>query len=285
VLDERRIRRAFERAAPGFNAADFIHGNIRGRLLDRLQVVHLDPEWILDLGAGSGLGSAGLGARYRDSRIIAVDFSERMLAAVEYSGSATRSIAAICADATSLPIKDGSIDLIFSNLMLHHCSEPRLILAEARRTLRFPGLLIFTMLGQDSLIELREAWMAADDCSHIAAFMDMHHVGDALVQAGFVEPVIDVETLTITYENLTQFMADLRGVGSINATEHRNRSLTGRQAWQRMSDAYERCRADNGRLPVTLEVIYGLAWCGKPVKGARISGMEIEFPVADLGNL
>jgi malonyl-CoA O-methyltransferase len=283
VLDQRRIRRAFERVAPGFNAADFIHGDIRDRLLDRLQVVRLKPEWILDLGAGTGLGAASLGARYHDSRIIAVDFAEGMLAGFERDEFANRSITAICADAASLPIKDHSIDLIFSNLMLHHCSEPQLVLTEARRTLGFPGLLIFTILGQDSLIELREAWLAADGFSHVSAFMDMHHVGDALVQAGFVEPVVDVETLTITYENLPRLLADLRGVGSINATEHRNPGLTGRQAWQRMSEAYERRRDKNGRLPVTLEIIYGLAWSGEPGKGVRMSAGEIEFPLADLG--
>jgi len=262
---------------------DFIYGNIRDRLLDRLQVIRLNPEWILDLGAGSGAGTAGLRARYQDGRIIAVDFAEGMLATRERDEFATGSMSAICADAAGLPIKDGAIDLIFSNLMLHHCPEPRLVLTEARRTLGFPGLMIFTILGQDSLIELREAWTAADGFSHVSAFMDMHNVGDALVQAGFVEPVVDVETLTITYESLSRLMADLRGAGSINATEHRNPGLTGRRAWQRMSEAYERWRDDNGRLPVTLEVIYGLAWSGEPDKGVRMSSGTVEFALADLG--
>jgi malonyl-CoA O-methyltransferase len=282
VLDKRRIRTAFERAAPGFDDADFLHSDLRGRLLNRLGIAQIEPEFILDLGAGTGAASAGLAAHYPDARIIAVDFAAQMLAAGRHDNQTGYPVDALCADGARLPIADASIDLIFSNLMLHHCPDPVAVLTEARRVLRFPGLLIFTTFGPDSLIELRSAWAGADDRSHVFEFTDMHHIGDALIRSGFAEPVLDVETLTITYEHFPRLMADLRGVGSINATDNRNPGLTGKKNWQRMSDAYEQYRDAEGRLPVTLEIVYGLGWCGQPEPRRTLSDGGIEIPIENL---
>jgi malonyl-CoA O-methyltransferase len=163
--------------------------------------------------------------------------------------------------------------------MLQYCPDPSAVFEEARRALRFPGVLIFSTLGPDSLIELRAAWAKADEHSHVTEFLDMHHVGDALVHAGFAEPVLDVEKITITYEQLPRLMADLRGVGSINATTHRNRGLTGRRAWQRMNDTYETFRNAEARLPLTLEIVFGLAWRGPPASGRRTPDGDVEIPV------
>jgi malonyl-CoA O-methyltransferase len=107
----------------------------------------------------------------------------------------------------------------------------------------------------------------------------MHHVGDALTQVGFAEPVVDVEYLTVTYEELPKLMADLRGVGSINATDNRNPGLTGRRTLRQLTEAYEQYRNENNRLPVTLEIIYGLAWCGEPRPGIQGPDGNVEFPI------
>jgi malonyl-CoA O-methyltransferase len=156
------------------------------------------------------------------------------------------------------------------------------VLTEARRILRFPGLFIFTTLGPESLHELGEAWAGADRFSHIGPLMDMHDLGDALIQAGFAEPVIHAEKMTITYQSLARAITDIRSVGSINATVDRNRGLTGRHTWQRMTDEYERYRDADGKLPVTLEIIYGLAWSGQPNSGRRLTAGEFEVAVDDL---
>jgi malonyl-CoA O-methyltransferase len=282
VLNTQRIRNAFERAAPGFDSTDFLYREIRGRLLDRLRIVDIHPEWILDLGAGTCSGVTGLVNAFPDGRIIALDFAAAMLAAGKHKIQAHSNVSQLCGEAAALPFGNQSIDLIFSNLVLHHCPNPGAELAEARRVLRFPGLLTFTMLGQDSLIELRNAWAAVDSFSHISHFMDMHHVGDALIQAGFAEPVVDVEVLTVTYDTLSKLIADLRGAGSINATDHRNPDLTGRRSWRRLTDAYEQYRNKNKQLSVTLEIIYGLAWCGEIKPGMRSADGAIEFPVEEL---
>jgi malonyl-CoA O-methyltransferase len=282
VPNTKRIRNAFERAAQGFDGADFFHREIRRRLLDRLHIVDLSPESILDLGAGTCSGISGLGAVFPNAHIIALDFAEPMLAAGTPRIQARPDVSRVCADAALLPFRDRSIDLIFSNLMFHHCANPGAAFAEALRALRFPGLITFTMLGQDSLCEFRNAWAAVDDFSHVSHFMDMHHVGDALIQAGFVEPVVDVEFLTVTYESLTKLVSDLKGTGSINATENRNPALTTPGRWRLLADAYDQYRNENNQLPVTLEIIYGLAWAGDAGAGLRPRDGAVEFPLSEL---
>ena len=286
-----RIHRAFSRAASGFKQADFLHREIRDRLLSRLPGVRIEPDWVMDLGAGNASAAESLLQAFPGSRIIALDFSREMLAeantkpssqATLSDDSRTRPIAAICGDAQRLPIADQSIDLIFSNLLLQHCLDPLSVLTEARRILRFPGLFTFTTLGPDSFRELREAWAGADNFSHIALCMDMHNLGDALIHAGFAEPVMYAEKLTITYQSLARAISDLRRVGSINATIDRNPGLTGRQAWQRLTDGYELFRNADGKLPVTVEIIYGLAWSGQPDSGMQLSDGEFEIPVEDV---
>ena len=148
---------------------------------------------------------------------MALDFSKEMLAEANHQPP-SKPVAAICADARSLPIAGNTIDLIFSNLLLQHCPDPLSILKEVRRVLRFPGVFTFTTLGPKSLVELGEAWAGADNFSHIAPVLNMHDLGDALIYVGFSEPVMYTETLTITYKSLARAMADLRGVGSITTS-------------------------------------------------------------------
>ena len=276
MLDQTLIHRGFKRAAPRFDEHDFLHREIRERLLDRLDAIRIEPARILDLGAGTGGAGPGLAARFPDADVFAIDLTHAMLKASVVSNTPRRS--RICADAARLPLPNASIDIIFSNLMLHHCPDPDAVLAEARRILIHPGLFIFTTFGPNTLIELGRAWATADRHSHISPFADMHNVGDALVRSGFTEPVIDSQILTITYENLDRMIADLRHAGTCNATEHRNRGLTGRHAGERLRAAYAALADADAKLPVTIEVIFGIAWAGESGP-PRPPGADFEFPV------
>jgi len=276
MLDQTLIRRGFTRAAPGFDAHDFLHREIRERLLDRLAAIRIEPVRVLDLGAGTGAAGAALAARFPDADVLAVDLTHAMLKAWPVPNLPHRP--RICADAARLPLPNQSIDVIFSNLMLHHCPDPDAVLAEARRVLKHPGLFTFTTFGPNTLIELGRAWATADRHSHISPFADMHNVGDALIRAGFTEPVIDSQILTITYEHLDRLIADLRYTGTCNATEHRNRGLTGRQTCKRLRAAYTALADADGRLPVTIEVIFGIAWAGE-ARPPRTPGADFEFPL------
>ena len=257
-LDTRAARRAFDRAGSGYDSLAVLQTEVRGELLGRLELTALTPGVILDAGCGTGHASRALQRRFPGSRVIALDFAPGMLRAARAQGRWLRPFHRVCADACQLPLADGSVDLVFSNLLAHWC-EPQALFAEVRRVLAPRGLFTFSCLGPDSLQELRAAWAAADRDTHVHFFRDMHDLGDELLRAGFAAPVMDVERYTLRYRELAALAADLRGTGAVNALHARPKGLTGKGKFSRLAAAYEALRED-GRLPATVEVVYGQAW-------------------------
>jgi malonyl-CoA O-methyltransferase len=227
--------------------------------------MNLAPRVAIDAGAGTGHAARELKRRYPKALVIALDSSRRMLQQAARRQIWLRRFARVQADAGQLPLADGSVDLIVSNLMLPWCS-PDEVFAEFRRVLAPQGLLCFTTLGPDTLRELRSAWRQVDSHTHVNQFTDMHDVGDALVRAGFNSPVLDVERYTLTYLDVRRVADDLKATGARNATAGRARGLTGRQKFAALQTAYEVFRED-GRLPATYEVVFGHAWA--PLTAAR----------------
>jgi malonyl-CoA O-methyltransferase len=278
ALDSARVRRSFDRAATTYDAAAVLHAEVRGNLLARLDLMALAPRVAVDAGAGTGHASRALKRRYPKSLVIAVDTSQRMLQAAGRRQSWLRRFARVCADAEHLPLADGSVDLILSNLMLQWC-DPDPTFAEFRRVLAPQGLLIFTTLGPDTLRELRSAWAKVDTRTHVNQFIDMHDLGDALVRAGFASPVMDVERYTLTYLDVRRVAADLKATGAHNCTIGRARGLTGRRQFAGLQDAYEAFRQD-GRLPATYEVVFGHAWM--PVAAAHRGSQDATVSLDDI---
>ncbi|MDY0066583.1 MAG: malonyl-ACP O-methyltransferase BioC [Steroidobacteraceae bacterium] len=279
-LDPRSVRRAFDAAASTYQAADAAPGEIRSRLLERLDVVRLEPKVVLDLGAGDGAATRALKQRYPSANVIALDISERMLRAAARRQRLFRRFHRVAADAQRLPLRDASVDLAFSNLALEWCASPDAVFKEVRRTLRPNGLFTFTTLGPDTLKEVREAWRSVDSGVHIHRFIDMHDLGDALIRARFAEPVMDVERLTITYPDLSALLRELRSGGAANLAHGRRRALTGVHRW-RAFERHARAAARDGALPVSVEVVYGHAWAGE-VRAPRGPAGEFRVPAAVL---
>jgi malonyl-CoA O-methyltransferase len=265
ALDSRGVRRSFDRAAKTYDAAAVLHAEVRENLLQRLQLVTLVPDVVLDAGAGTGHASRALRGRYPKALVVALDSSAQMLKAAGKQQSWLRPFARVCADAQALPLRDGSVDLIVSNLLLQWC-DPDAVFAEFRRVLRPSGLLSFSAFGPDTLSELRLAWRQVDSHSHVHQFIDMHDLGDALVRNGFAAPVLDVERFTLQYLSVRKVAADLKATGAHNCSAGRARGLTGRRKFAAMQAAYERFRLD-GRLPATYEVVFAHAWA--PAHAAR----------------
>jgi malonyl-CoA O-methyltransferase len=254
----RRLKRVFERAAATYDAAAVLQREVGKRLRERLDLVALTPERILDAGCGTGEGAMALVRSYREAEIVGLDLAERMVRAVR-GKSPGRSVHAVGGDIEALPFADASFELVHANLSMPWCRDPERGFGELRRVLRPQGLFIFTTFGPDTLRELRSAWAAADTFDHVNQFFDMHDIGDALVRAGFVEPVMDVERLTLTYTDVRDLMRDLKAVGAHHVIGGHAPGLTGPGRLARMAEAYERYR-EHDRLPSTYEVIYGTAW-------------------------
>ena len=281
-IDLLRVRRSFGRSAGGYDAAAVLQARVRAELLERLVVVRLEPAVVLDLGAGTGHGALALKRRYRASQVVALDLAEGMLRQAGRRQTLLRRFRRVCAEAAALPLRDASVDLVFSNLMLQWCPDPDRVLRECRRVLKPGGLLTFTTFGPDTLVELRRAWAAADGHTHVNRFIDMHDLGDALLRAGLAEPVMDVERYTLTYPVVRDLMLDLKAIGAHNANAGRPRGLTGKGALARMTAAYEAFRRD-GRLPATYEVVYGQAWCPVAAPLRRQPPGEVRVPVGRIG--
>lgn len=281
-IDLARVRRSFGRSAGDYDAAAVLQARVRAELLERLEVVRLQPAAVLDLGAGTGHGALALKRRYRASQVIALDLAEGMLQQAGRRQTLLRRFRRVCAEAAALPLRDASVDLVFSNLMLQWCPDPDRVLRECRRVLKPGGLLTFTTFGPDTLVELRRAWAAADGHTHVNRFIDMHDLGDALLRAGLAEPVMDVERYTLTYPTVRDLMLDLKAIGAHNANAGRPRGLTGKGALARVTAAYEACRRD-GRLPATYEVVYGQAWCPVTTPSRRPPPGEVRVPVGRIG--
>lgn len=286
-LDTNEVRRAFDRAAAHYDAHAVLQREVGDRLRERLDLVTLNPACVLDLGCGTGYGTAQLLARYPASGLCALDLAPAMLAAtrarlpqvhwLKRAGALLARAAApaphwLCADMEHLPLAVSSVNLVWSNLALQWALDLDATIKGLHRVLAPGGLLIFSTFGPDTLKELRAAFSGIDDAPHVNRFVDLHDIGDMLVHAGFASPVMEMELLTLTYDDLKTLMHDLKGMGAHNAAMARSRGLFGKSAWARLQQAYERQRVD-GRLPATFEVIYGHAWVGD--KTRREDGRDI----------
>lgn len=282
-LDPRLVRRSFDRASRTYDAGATIQSELRARLLERLDVVRLQPASVLDLGAGTGHAARALKQRYRAALVVAVDASSEMLRQSSRQQSWLRRFERVAADAHRLPVRSESVDLVFSNLMLEWCHDPDAVFAEVRRVLRPGGLFTFATLGPDTLRELRDAWGTLDRGTHVHRFIDMHDLGDALVRARLAEPVMDTERLTITYPSLDALLRELKSSGSRNIAHGRARGLTSQPRLgqrERIGAALTR----NGRIAVSVEVVYGQAWAAAARAGdsGGRHGAEVRIPIASI---
>ncbi|HEY2622488.1 malonyl-ACP O-methyltransferase BioC [Dyella sp. Tek66A03] len=258
-FDKRQVRRNFGRAANTYEQHDALQQEVQGLLLDRLGFYLEAPTRVLDVGAGTGRGTALLRKRYPKAQVIAADLALPMLRTAKKHISWLKPFQRVCADATSLPLPDHSVDVLHSNLCFQWIDDLPALFGECVRVLKPGGLLVFSTFGPDTLKELRAAWAEADQQPHVSRFLDMHDLGDAMINAGLRDPVLDVDRYTLTYSEPRLLLKELQGLGATNADRERERHLLGKRHYQRMLAAYESLRID-GRIPATWEVVTAHAW-------------------------
>ncbi len=265
TLNFHHMQRRFDRAASGFDGVDFVHRKTCDGLMARLTPMVVDAKTILDVGGATGSAARPLCKRFKRSRVIVLDASHEMLRAAEKKRSWFSRVSTLQCNALALPLQTGSIDLVFSNLLLPWIDDLHGLFAESGRVLRKGGLFIFSTLGPDSLSELRDAWSSVDSDQHVNPFVDMHNVGDGLLRSGLRDPVLDTDFLNVSYRDTESLFHDLTLLGARNCLAGRAKTLTGKQRFHDMKERL-RSRFKNGLLELRLELVYGHAWGDGPLQ-------------------
>lgn len=267
VFDRRALRLHRDRAArmaPGPNDPEFLHAEIAGRLLERLDEVKRDFPRVLDLGCRNGMFARDLAKRPGTNWAVQTDLSSAFAARAK---AANRFFPTLVADEEMLPFAPRSFDLVTSNLVLHWANDLPGALIQINRTLVPDGLFLGALLGGETLTELRQAVMDAEleveggAGPRVSPFADVRDMGALLQRSGFALPVVDRDRITVTYEHVLSLMYDLRRMGETNAVAARRKSFTRRRTFLRAAELYLERFADRaGRLQASFEIIYLTAW-------------------------
>lgn len=269
-LNSKKLRRKFAAAAGTYDEAAVLQREVADRMLERLAFFKMAPGVILDIGCGTGYCTSVLQKLYPDAYVMGFDVAYPMLKQAEaVKHTAGGNSGFFSADAHLIPVKSNQVDLVISNLVLQWC-DPKSVFSEIERVLKPGGLVMFTTFGPDTLSELREAWSRVDDHQHVHDFIDMHNLGDDLLQSGLAEPVMDKEIITMTYKDVMGMIKDLRGIGANNAVKAQFTGLTGKDRFARFEQSYKSIAKETefqGRIPASYEIIYGHAWgSNRPVE-------------------
>ncbi|MBT8091915.1 MAG: methyltransferase domain-containing protein, partial [Gammaproteobacteria bacterium] len=263
-----------DRAAATFDAADFVHAVTRQGIFARLEPLLLDAATVLDLGAATGNATALLKRRFRGAQVVSVDLSHSMLRRCASKRRWWSRASEVQGDAAHLPFAENSFDVVFANLLLPWIDTPAIVAAQVARVLRKDGLFAFATLGPDSLAQLGRAWAVVDGGVHVNQFPDMHDIGDELLRAGLSAPVLDVDRLSVRYDDPQKLFRDLTATGARNALQQRKRSLLGKAKFGQMIDAL----TGEQVVEIDLELVYGHCW------GTTAVGRQTAFRI-DAGQI
>jgi malonyl-CoA O-methyltransferase len=278
-----RVRSLFSQPAR-VAGSDFLRREVAQRMFERLELIRLAPQRVLDAGCGEGSDLPVLQQHFEQARILGLDASPAMLGEAQAgqksaSSSMSRLFSRllgrggaqarpgmpdlICGDFSSLPLASASLGLVWSNLALHWHAHPDRVFEEWKRVLAVDGLLMFSCFGPDTFRQLRQAHHAESGVPQVLPFVDMHDLGDMLVHAGFATPVMDMEMLTLTYESADALLADVRALGG-NPMSSRSPGLSPKAARTHLLESLELARNGEGRLELSVELVYGHAFRPQP---------------------
>lgn len=261
LFDRVLHRKRLDRAATGYANADFLQRRAAYDVAERLAPILRSFPLAVDLSARGGAFAQALAeeAPGRVETLVEADLSHRMLAG--------RGGLRLVADEERLPFADASLDLIVSTLGLHWTNDVVGALIQIRRALKPDGLFIGAFLGGVTLTELRQSLVAAESeilggaGSRVSPFADAQDAANLLQRAGFVQPVSDVDTVTVTYAHPLKLLADLRQMGETAVLAERHPKPLTRALLQRTFEIYaQRFGGEDGRVPATFEILTLTGW-------------------------
>jgi len=276
VLD---IQAHFDRLAAAYDAHAALEQEVGRRLVERSRYQQSDPQRILDLGCGTGEATAALKSRYPKALVAGLDIAPAMLARARRRGRLLKPLRVVCADIGSLPLAAHSADLVFSNMAAFWTRDPVGFFAEVRRVLRPGGMFLFSTLGRGSFRQLAAAWAAVDREVEVPSFPDIMEIGDALAAAGFAEPTLDSDFITLEYARLSALFEELKATGS-------SLLVRGGAGWRDQVPALEQAwdpLMNGENYPLGFEIVYGAAF--GPAAPARHRPTDPDVIAVSVGSL
>ena len=268
----------WEREAPP--ASPWLHEEVGRRMAERLEWIRLQPQrWADWEPVRGGLKAHGLVARrYPKSESWIVEHAASHVAIAK--SALARPWWRIGAPAVHIgSAPDGDMQMLWANMALHMAADPQALIAQWHRALAVDGFLMFSCFGPDTLRELRSLYAQLGWPPPAHEFTDMHDWGDMLVAAGFAEPVMDMERITLSWETPAKLLAELRELGA-NLNRARFAALRGRGWLRELETRLDASLRDaEGRIALTFEIVYGHAV--KPVPRVRMAG-ESAVSVQDM---
>ncbi|WP_439543757.1 methyltransferase domain-containing protein [Hyphomicrobium sp.] len=260
IFDSALLAARRNRAAGQASAHDFLLERVATDLAERLAIVRRDFPVALDAGSHHGVLGRRIAAIPSVGRLVSFDPALKLLEAAP----APR----VAGSFEALPFAEHSLDLCVSGLSLHLVDDLPGALIQIRHALKPDGLLLAALLGGQTLRELREAWLAAEDevlggaSPRVAPFADVRDLGSLLQRAGFALPVVDADIVTVTYADPLALMRDIKGMGASNMLADRRRVPVTRGLLLRAAEIYaDRFAIDGtGRVPATFEILTLTAW-------------------------
>ena len=251
----RRRKKAF---AHHGTEGDFLLKEVATDMLDRLSIILRPFPLIAELGGHTGLLAQQLKSRQGTDYVLRLEQGSSLLGREDHG---------LVFDPEFLPLKPQSLNLLVSPLFLHWVNDLPGTLLQIRQSLAPDGLLLATLLGRESLKELREAFLIADSeisggaSPRVAPLPDLKDMGNLLQRAGFTLPVVDHDTLTVRYSSLFSLMQDLRRMGATNALTDRSRAFMRRDCLMRAAEIYqERFSDPDGRVRATFQILSLSGW-------------------------
>lgn len=280
-LDEVALARVRKRmqAAP---QPPWLHGEVARRMAERLPIVKQRPACIADWGSFLGASRALLAQTYPRARLLAVETDaarrDSTAAALGRPWWSLRRWSSASDVVVENELETGQVQLLWSNMGLHGAANPAAVLRQWHRVLGVDGFLMFSTLGPGTLLRLRSLYAAQGWGGPFAPFVDMHDLGDLLVEAGFADPVMDQETLTLTWPSADALLAELRTLGG-NVAQRRHTGLRTPRWRARLLQALAATAGSDGRIALDFEIVYGHAF--RPLPRPRVAALT-EVPLGDM---
>lgn len=282
LFDMHSQRRNRHRAAPRYANYRFLKEEAALRLADRIDLVRRSFDLALDFGAHDGTLTRYLRDTNKIGTVIQADPAPRFASLARAEGPA------VATDYDILPFAPNRFDAVLSCLSLHWVDDLPGVISQMRALLKPDGMLLLSLLGGNSLHELRSALAAAETeiagglSPRTAPMADIRDVGGLLGRAGLALPVADADRLTITYPNMFRLMADLRGMGEQNALQGRLRHPTSRRIFMRAAEIYHTEFGNpDGTIPASFELITLTGWAPHESQQKPLRPGAASFRLAD----